>query len=122
MPRSVIIVDDDYAILDVFEIVFERAGYKVSLFNDGKAILEGRFDEPDVFIIDKQLRGVDGLDICSHLKHRIKNAGTPVIIFSASHQIQKQVQLAGADDYLEKPFKTKALLEMVDKHISNPKL
>ena len=118
MSKSVIIVDDDNAILDVFEIVFARAGYKVALFSDGNQILLGKFEEPDVFIIDKQLRGVDGLDICRHLKHRTDHASTPVIIFSAGHRVDKLARLAGADEFLEKPFKTQTLLDLVSKHIN----
>lgn len=116
--KTIIIVDDDADILDVFKLIFERAGYTVTVFNNGDAVLNNKFDEPDIFIIDKQLSGADGLDLCRYLKSRKLNHNTPIIIFSASPYIEKQVAEAGADDFLEKPFKTKTLLQMVEKHIN----
>ncbi len=115
--KTVIIIDDDTVILDVFKLVFERAGYAVTIFNRGEIILNEKFDEPDIFIIDKQLSGADGLDLCRFLKSRESKQNTPVIVFSASPHIYKQAKDAGADDFLEKPFKTKTLLQMVEKHI-----
>ena len=113
--KNVIMIDDDASILDIFKIVFERAGYAITVFNNPRSILENKFDEPDIFIIDKQLSGADGADICRFLKHRKPRKDTPVIIFSASTHIEGYAKDAGADDYLEKPFKTKELLTMVEK-------
>lgn len=110
-------IDDDPDILHVFKFVLERAGYIVTIFNSGDHVLNDKFEEPDIFIIDKQLSGADGLDLCRHLKKRELKHNTPVIIFSASPNIEKQVAEAGADDFLEKPFKTKTLLQLVEKHL-----
>ena len=68
--KTVIMIDDDASILDIFKIVFERAGYVVMAYNNPASILEGGFEEPDIFIIDKQLRGADGADVCRFLKQR----------------------------------------------------
>ncbi len=111
-------VDDDVGILDIFKIVLERAGYEITIYNNGRQILDNAFKEPDIFILDRQLSGIDGLDVCRFLKHRAANAETPVIIFSASPHMQLQAKDAGADDFLEKPFKTKELLQMVEKHLN----
>lgn len=116
--KTIIIIDDDPDILDVFKLVFERAGYSVTAFNSGDAVLNNKFDEPDIFIIDKQLSGADGLDICRYLKKRELKLNTPVIMFSASPYIEKLAAEAGADDFLEKPFKTKTLLQLVEKHLN----
>lgn len=111
-------IDDDASILEIFKLIFERAGYEVTAFNSAEMILNNTFDEPDIFIIDRQLSGADGLDLCKHLKNREPKKNTPVIIFSASPNIDKQAKDAGADDFLEKPFKTKALLQMVEKYLT----
>lgn len=116
--KQIILIDDDPGILEIIKIVFERAGFGVTIFNNGDPVLNNKFREPDIFIIDKQLSGVDGLDICRFLKQRSQERDTPVIIFSASRNIRQFAGEAGADDFLEKPFKTKALLDMVEKHIS----
>jgi len=57
--KSIILIDDDAGILDVFKQVFERAGYAITIFNKGELVFENKFDEPDIFIIDKQLSGAN---------------------------------------------------------------
>lgn len=116
--KNIIMIDDDASILDIFKLIFERAGYEVTAFNSPEMIFNNTFNEPDIFIIDRQLSGVDGLDLCRHLKNRVPNKHTPIIIFSASPNLDKQARDAGADDFLEKPFKTKVLLQMVEKHLT----
>lgn len=116
--ETVIMIDDDAGILDIFKIVFERAGYRITVFNTPDLILENKFEEPDIFIIDKQLSGADGGEVCKFLKQREPKRDTPVIIFSAGTHIGAYAREAGADDFLEKPFKTKELLSMVRKHLS----
>jgi DNA-binding response OmpR family regulator len=116
--KSIIIVDDDLDILDVFKLFFERAGYIVTIFSSAEAVMDDIFKEPDIFIIDKQLSGADGLGLCKHLKNRQPPINTPVIIFSASPHIDKLAKDAGADDFIEKPFRTKSLLQLVEKHLN----
>jgi CheY-like chemotaxis protein len=77
------------------------------------------FELPDLFIIDKQLSGVDGLELCRFLKMQETTRNIPVIIISASPYISTQAINAGADEFVEKPFKIKELLSIVQKHILN---
>ena len=120
MMKKVIMIDDDASILEIFKIVFERAGYAITVFNSPALILENKFEEPQIFIIDKQLNGADGADVCRFLKSRIPAKNTPVIIFSASTHIDAYAKIAGADGFLEKPFKTKDLLVLVERLIEIP--
>ena len=120
MPRKkVLIVDDDLGIQDAFRIIFERAGYSVTVLSSGNAILEGVFDIPDIFILDKQLSGVDGLDVCRFLKKQKETCHLPIIVVSATPHVARLATDACADDFLEKPFKNKDLLAMVEKHLKN---
>ena len=116
--KRIIIIDDDPAILDVFELVFKRAGFAVTALEGGEQLLGGSFEEPDIFLIDKQLQGIDGLDICRFLKKRKHLGQTPVLIFSASPRVEQRAKEAGADGFLEKPIKIKYLLENIQKHIN----
>ena len=115
--KRVIIVDDDPAIQDAFRLILERAGYAVTVYHNGTALLEGDFTPPDLIILDKQLSGADGLDICRILKQREATKHIPVIMLSASPYIQWPAREAGADDFLEKPFKLKELMEMIQKYV-----
>jgi DNA-binding response OmpR family regulator len=117
MMKRIILVDDDRGILDAVTLTLSRAGYTVDIFNKGESLIDDEFNEPDLFIIDKQLSGIDGLDLCRFLKQRHLKKDTPVVIFSASPHIGKQVIEAGADDFLEKPFLISKLLQVVEKHV-----
>lgn len=116
--KKILVVDDDDAIREIFEIILNKAGFAVTMLADGDAVLEDRFEEPDLFLIDKQLKGIDGLDLCRHLKQRSSNCHTPVIIISASTRVDKAAKEAGADAFLEKPFKSKILIELIQKHLA----
>jgi DNA-binding response OmpR family regulator len=115
--KTVLITEDDPAILDALEIVFTRNGYRVICYSNGTALLENNFEIPDIFLIDRQLSGVDGLDLCRHLKASEDTNKIPVIIFSASPHVQRPAIDAGADDFIEKPFSNKAVLELVAQHL-----
>jgi DNA-binding response OmpR family regulator len=115
--KTLLITEDDPAILDALEIVFTRSGYRVITYTTGSALLENNFEKPDLFLIDKQLSGVDGLDLCRHLKASAGTNKIPVIIFSASPHVQKPAIAAGADDFIEKPFSNKAVLDLVARYI-----
>jgi CheY-like chemotaxis protein len=110
--KKVMIIEDDPAILDVLGIIFTRAGYTAITHANGDFILEGGFEIPDIFIIDKQLAGVDGLDICKHLKQWPPTSHLPVIILSATPHLQTQIKQAGANAFLEKPFSNNVLLQI----------
>jgi CheY-like chemotaxis protein len=110
--KKVMIIEDDLAILDVLGIVFYRAGYQVAAHANGDFILQNDFEVPDLFIIDKQLSGVDGLEICKHLKSWPPTSQLPIIVFSASPHLESQIKQAGANVFLEKPFNNNDLLQI----------
>lgn len=118
MKKKVLIADDDEGIRDIFNIVFTNAGYSVEIKPDGSDLLTDNYVIPDVFLIDKQLSGWNGLDICRHLKSRKKTMNIPVIMVSASPDISTTAQKAGADDYIEKPFNIQSMLQKVESYIS----
>jgi DNA-binding response OmpR family regulator len=119
MKKRVLIVDDDAGIQDILKIIFDRAGYQTTIYASGSLILEDKFDNPDIFIVDKQLSGVDGLDICRHLKRGEHTRNIPIIMVSASPDIDKLSHAAGADAFVEKPFRSRDLLDCVAKHINS---
>lgn len=115
--KKIIIVDDDPGIQDAFRLIFSGEDYDVTIFTDGFSFLKNKFQHPDIFIIDKQLSGVDGLDLCLMLKSREDTRHIPVIMLSASPQIQRLAKAAGADESIEKPFRIRNLRETVERHL-----
>jgi CheY-like chemotaxis protein len=116
--KKIMIIEDDPAILDVLGLIFTRAGYLVTAHENGNFILKNTYDIPDLYIIDKQLSGVDGLDICKHLKGRQPTMNLPVIILSATPYLKNQAGEAGANVFIEKPFSNNDLLQIVSKLIN----
>lgn len=116
--KKIMIIEDDPAIQDVLGLLFTRAGYQTAAYADGELIFEGAFDIPDLFVIDKQLSGVDGLAICKHLKSQPATWQLPVIILSASPHFLSQIKLAGADAFLEKPFSNNDLLQLASRLVN----
>jgi DNA-binding response OmpR family regulator len=118
----IILADDDPGMRDVFEVILKRAGYDVTIYASGERLMEEDFSMPDLFILDKQLSGVSGLDVCRFLKDQDTSKHIPVIIISASPYVKNMVDESGADDFIEKPFKTKELIELMEKHLDKKQL
>jgi CheY-like chemotaxis protein len=115
--KRILCADDDPALQDVFPLIFGRAGYEVTMVDNGEQLLENEFVPPDLFLLDRQLSGVDGMEICRFLKGQDSTRDIPVIIVSASPNLDEQAKAAGADGFIEKPFQMKFMLELLRKYI-----
>lgn len=116
--KKIAIAEDDAAIMDVLEITLTGAGYGLMLYPKGEALLVPHA-LPDLYLLDKQLAGIDGLDICRSLKSGGPTSHIPVIMLSANPHIGKLAVAAGANGFLEKPFEIQDLLQVVQTHISS---
>jgi DNA-binding response OmpR family regulator len=117
VKKRILITDDDPGLQDIFKIILEKAGYSVKVLTNGNEILENNFLLPDLFLLDKQLSGIDGIDVCKYLKSKKRTCKIPVIMVSANPNIAALSEQAGADDYIEKPFQVKDLLTMIEHYI-----
>lgn len=118
MKKRIIVTDDDPGLQDIFKIILERAGYEVEIFNSGNQLLDDNYKLPDLFLLDKQLSGYDGIEICTTLKNQSATKHIPIIMISANPGIGKLAVKAGADDFIEKPFDIKYLLNLVSKYLT----
>jgi DNA-binding response OmpR family regulator len=114
-PKKVMIADDDTGILDSLEIMLEFEGYEVSTTLNGAALLNMDDELPDVLLLDIWMSGVDGRDICKQLKQNEKTNKMPVVMISASKDIERSAMESGADDFLAKPFDMYELLEKIER-------
>src|SRR5687768_16065356 len=119
IAKKILITEDDPAIMDVLTLILANNNMKVCCHTNGAALFENKFEIPDLFLIDKQLSGVDGLDICRHLKSQDLTRNIPIVVISASPHVHSQALEAGADEFLEKPFSNKNLLFVVRKHLAD---
>jgi two-component system response regulator MprA len=111
---SVLIVDDESAVLDLLGVYLREHGCEVRTAASGEAALaELERESVQAVVLDLGLPGVDGLEVC----RRLRRAGNhvPIIVLSALDREHDKVQAlaAGADDYLTKPFGLRELLARV---------
>lgn len=112
--KTILIVEDDPAILLGLENSLSEEGYKVIKSSDGKKGYEAaKVHNPDVILLDIMLPSKNGLDVCKDL--RKDNIQTPIIMLtSKKEEIDKVIGLEiGADDYVTKPFSLRELLARV---------
>jgi DNA-binding response OmpR family regulator len=111
-PR-VLVVDDEESILDFVEMGLRYEGFEVELARDGPgARAADPSRRPDLVVLDLNLPGLDGLDVCRRLR---QSSDVPILMLTARGEVDERVEGldAGADDYLPKPFKFKELLARV---------
>ena len=101
MKKKILVADDDPGLRDIFKIIFEKAGYDVQLLEDASQLFKKNFRLPDIFLIDKLLSGIDGVDVCCFLKNDPLTEHIPVVMVSASPDIAAVAVKAGADDFVE---------------------
>lgn len=120
MAKKVLVADDDAAIVDATRMMLEMDDYEVLTTQDGRKVLElnASSNLPDLVLLDIWMSGMDGKEICRHLKSQEATKHIPIIIVSASYDVQKAALQAGADDFLAKPFEMDDLLHKVGKWLS----
>ena len=117
MKTVIYLVDDDASVRDIFRIILRSAGYEVTTFKSGKDLLENAEDLPALFILDQKLPDMDGLEICRALKGNYKTKHIPVIIISATPDLELMIKEVCANAYLKKPLTKGELLGAIEKII-----
>jgi len=107
----VLVVDDDPTVSDVVRRYLEQDGCRVRLAADGLAALAAvADDQPDLVVLDLMMPGLDGLEVCRRLRHRLPDL--PVVMLTAlGEEADRVIGLeVGADDYITKPFSPRELV------------
>src|SRR5215210_1640344 len=120
----VLIVDDDRKIIDLLVDLLELEGYEVSTASDGAEAIDLAISfDPDVVVSDVVMPEVGSLELCRRLKDDPRTAYIPVLLVSGQLPSNKsgiEGLHAGADDYLDLPFRNEELLvkiaRLVERH------
>jgi len=109
---SVLLVDDEDQLRKVMKDLLEREGYEVTEAADGVQALD-QVDRhaPDIIVLDLNLPGLDGYGVLNHLRSRPATRDIPVVVLTAHGDEESEVRVfeLGADDFLSKPFRARAL-------------
>jgi DNA-binding response OmpR family regulator len=110
---SVLIVDDDRAMVGMVASLLGSEGYDIITAYDGETAMRRHAEElPDLVILDRRLPKMTGEEVCKRIR---AIAQTPILMLTGERGEDERVKLLdlGADDYLEKPFGRKELLARV---------
>jgi DNA-binding response OmpR family regulator len=116
--KTILVADDDPAILDALTLILEDAGYEVKTTTDGATLRDIQQTAPDLLLLDIWLSGWNGKEICAALKSEETTRRLPILLFSANKETQKIAQEVGADDFITKPFDLDDLLARVERSLS----
>jgi DNA-binding response OmpR family regulator len=116
--KNILIIEDDEQSRQVVRLAMQSQSYLLTEAKTGDEGLEvARSNEPDLILLDVNMPGMSGLDVCRKL--RAEGSLVPIIMLTAkSDTIDKVVGLeVGADDYITKPFEVRELLARIGAHL-----
>ena len=113
---QILVVEDEEDILELIEFNLKKEGYQVSTATSGeKAINLALKNPPQLILLDIMLPGMDGLEVCKHLKHDPATMHVPIVMLTAKGEESDIITglEIGADDYMTKPFSPRVLVARV---------
>src|SRR5436309_1797698 len=116
--KKILVVDDEPDILDFLQIILEEEDYRV-MTTEKAEYVEKLHDGglPDLILLDVLLSGKDGREIVKHLKSQEETKHIPVIMLSAHPSSEQAARVAGADDFVAKPFEIDLLLAKIASYL-----
>ena len=116
METSVLIVEDEVAIVTLLRYNLEREGFRVYSTGDGEEAVGMVKDyKPDIIVLDWMLPSMSGVEICKQLRWNPETKAIPIIMLSARGEEGDRIRGldAGADDYIVKPFSPAELVARI---------
>ncbi|MCK5533838.1 response regulator [bacterium] len=118
MKKKILVVDDEFDIVDIVKIFLEGKGYEVvSAYNGEDALKLIQKEKPDLIILDVLMPGIDGFEVCQKLKSEKDTMFIPIIFLTAKDQLADKWKglFMGAVGYITKPFEEERLLGKIEK-------
>ena len=115
--HTILIVDDERAIASMLADYFSMEGYRTVTATSGEEALDRASGEIDVVLLDVNMPGMDGFEVCRRLREHM---ACPIIFLTARIEDVDQIDgfAAGADDYVLKPFSLEVLGRRVAAHLA----
>jgi DNA-binding response OmpR family regulator len=106
-PQRILLADDEPRLLHVVGLYLSMEGFEVTEASGGtEAIAMLDKDEFDLAILDVMMPGVDGIEVCRHIRSQPRTQTMPVLVFTSlsSDKDVERARLAGANHLITKPF------------------
>ena len=119
--KIILVIDDDEDFQTILKVTLNQSGFQVRSLLDGE-LAQTLHEEPfpDIILLDIDLPFTNGVEVGKKLKSNASTKDIPVIMVSANPFVDELCREAGANDYVQKPFTLKALIEKVNESLSAP--
>jgi CheY-like chemotaxis protein len=118
--KTILIVDDEFGILEVLESILRDAGYEViTAINGREALVRLSESKPNLVVTDFMMPLLDGAGILQYMRADDGFRKIPVILASALSEKTISEQCSGYDVFLRKPYKTERLIKEISR-LLNP--
>jgi response regulator RpfG family c-di-GMP phosphodiesterase len=117
---KIMLVDDTPAYLILLEDILQSQQYEVQSFPGGRLALTAvDLEPPDLILLDVNMPGMDGYEVCEQLKSSPRSSDIPVIFISGMNALSDKIRgfRSGAADYISKPFQTEEVQARVETHL-----
>ncbi|MBN1296440.1 response regulator [bacterium] len=117
--KTILVVDDEILMVKAIRLLLSKEGYRTLSAHNGQDGLQlATHGLPDLILLDIMMPGMNGWDVLKELKSNPETASIPVVVFTAMELFQGKENslLAGAADYITKPFESDVLLRVL-KHV-----
>jgi two-component system, OmpR family, alkaline phosphatase synthesis response regulator PhoP len=121
---KILVVDDDKQITFFLEKLLTVEGYQVTSVNESSKTLQIASEiNPDLFILDLMMPEPNGFELCRALRANPSFSNTPIVIITAMDDNDSKAiaTVAGANDYITKPFRPDDLGQRLKKILAKPK-
>jgi len=123
MNASLLIVDDNQSLANLYQIVFERSGWQTSMVGGGQEAIDSiAAERPDVVLLDVMMPGMDGVEVCRRIRDLSPSSPPLIVIYTANSRPEtRQACLdAGADLFYSKSVSVFDLAALLTAHLSPP--
>jgi len=113
---TILIIDDDDALVDTLSHRLSRQGFTTMTADSGEAgLLLARSERPAAIVLDLRLPDVDGLTICQNLADSSETCDIPIIVLSGMERpdIVRRCRAAGCHYFIRKPYDPNVLLMLI---------
>lgn len=119
--QTILVVDDDAAILDMISQVLLDEGYEVLTANNGRTAIHLAVDYlPNLILLDLMMPEINGWQVIEELREYPQTLHIPVILLSARREMASVASALQVNNYLEKPFDLDVLLTRVETILNSP--
>jgi len=125
MAQTVLIIEDNYVMLKIWQTELERAGYRVLTSNNSRlGMAKAKEKKPDIILVDSVLPDLDGFDVCKRLKSDPKTAEIPLIVmsnFDNADDHRNAINIGACDYLIKYHTMPERLIEMINYYTSPEK-